>query len=185
MDTDTDYNNREKIITKIIEYVKKFEKSKVWYKDAVKESYYKSDSIASLRYMLISYDIFALKYKEVKVEKEEKIYSTDKEEKPKIRFKKKKTKTMFIDDGEEKVLKYELPTILVREEKYNRWVNNCKTNKSGSSWCYLENNNNGRRKVRFYNDKLIYHNGGQWGLFKKVWTAPESTTQSNENVDNQ
>ena len=110
---------------------------------------------------LDSLDYQELNSKDLKIEVLDK--ELDKLEKPKN---KKKTKTMFIDEGKETVFKFELPTILVKEEKYNLWVNNCKKNKSGSSWCYLTNQNNGRRKVRLYNDELIYHNDGQWGLFK-------------------
>lgn len=80
---------------------------------------------------------------------------------------------------EKKVLDIELPTILISVEKYNLGVNNCKKNKSGSSWCYLTNQNNARRKIKLYNGELIYRNDDKWGLFKK------GTTQLNENMDNQ
>jgi len=63
------------------------------------------------------------------------------------------------------VYDYELPSIIVSEEKYNRWINNCKKNKTSSSWIYLPE----RRKVYYNGDCLIYNglHKGQWGFIEK------------------
>jgi hypothetical protein len=45
-----------------------------------------------------------------------------------------------------------MPEIQVSEEKYNRWINNCKKSKTNTSWIYLGSN---RKKVYgcCYNDE--------------------------------
>lgn len=66
---------------------------------------------------------------------------------------------------------YEIADIEVDEEKYNRWVNNCKKNKTSSSWIYFNNLGGLRRKVWYSSagDCLIYNgiHKGQWGFITK------------------
>jgi len=50
--------DRQTIITKIIDYTKEYEKEKAYYKDAIKESYYKDYSMTNLRYLLLKYEGF-------------------------------------------------------------------------------------------------------------------------------
>lgn len=61
----------------------------------------------------------------------------------------------------------QLCDIEVDEEQYNTWVNNCKKNKTKSSWIYFKDlDNTPRRKVKYdeENDVLTYN-----GLHKYQW----------------
>ncbi len=47
--------NREQTIKEIIEYTKKYETDKKWFKDAIKENYYKDFSNQNLNIILCNY----------------------------------------------------------------------------------------------------------------------------------
>ena len=73
----------------------------------------------------------------------------------------------------------QLTDIFVEEEKYNRWITNCNSNKSNSSWIYFYGDNQPtlRRKVKLIkcvtglNEFLIYYGINykyrEWGILKK------------------
>ena len=62
----------------------------------------------------------------------------------------------------------QLCDIEVDEEQYNTWVNNCKKNKTKSSWIYFKDLDNTRRKVKYDEEnKVLTYNGlhkHQWGF---------------------
>ena len=72
----------------------------------------------------------------------------------------------------------ECTPIEVENRKYNTWLNNCRRNKTKSSWVYFYNPDM-RRKVKLIEGKkdydyiLIYYgmNQGDWGVIDREGTA--------------